>query len=423
MHSDFTLFLRKYPNGKEVYFYYTYDGEDRRRGPWTTKSQNKTAARNYCHKLIKAGALIPDRRKSMSFGEFADGFWNRGSIYLSHLERRREMADTYVSTCKSITENQLAPYFGTMPLDKMTLAEINKWLLDFTKREVIADGKKTVKEYKNSFANTALRILKVMMKEAVRRELIAENPCAKVEALRNEKKNIEIVSIEEVQKLFPENYQAVWGRKEKNEVVYIANRLASLTGMRIGEIRGLRGEYVFDDYIQVCGQYGQFGYKAQTKTKANRNIPIMPDMVKLLQKLMEKNGKGFLFSLNGGGKPVTTHFIASGLYSAFGKIGIGKAEVKRRGLTPHNWRHFLNTELQRQGLTIQQVQSVTGHKSDRMSEWYTHLDARQIGDVVKAQSVIAGIDKPKDDNTVLNEQTGNNKLKLVKTENLDRKLA
>ena len=25
MHSDFTLFLRKYPNGKEVYFYYTYD--------------------------------------------------------------------------------------------------------------------------------------------------------------------------------------------------------------------------------------------------------------------------------------------------------------------------------------------------------------------------------------------------------------
>jgi len=60
MHGDFTLFLRKYPNGREVYFYYAYDENGRRRGAWTTKSTTKTAARNYCHSLIKKGALIPD---------------------------------------------------------------------------------------------------------------------------------------------------------------------------------------------------------------------------------------------------------------------------------------------------------------------------------------------------------------------------
>jgi site-specific recombinase XerD len=82
--------------------------------------------------------------------------------------------------------------------------------------------------------------------------------------------------------------------------------------------------------------------------------------------------------------------ISRAFHSALAKIGINEAERKRRGLSLHGWRHFLNTELQRQGLTIQQVQSVTGHKTDRMSEWYCHLDARNITDVVKAQEAIAG---------------------------------
>ena len=91
MHNTFTLFLRKYPNGKEVYFYYAYDDEGQRRGAWTTKSKTKTEARNYCHRLIKIGALIPDRRKSMTFGEFANGFWERGSEYIQYRDKRTDI--------------------------------------------------------------------------------------------------------------------------------------------------------------------------------------------------------------------------------------------------------------------------------------------------------------------------------------------
>jgi integrase len=67
-------------------------------------------------------------------------------------------------------------------------------------------------------------------------------------------------------------------------------------------------------------------------------------------------------------------------------------EIKSRGLTLHSWRHFLNTELQRQGLTIQQVQSVTGHKSERMTEWYNHLDPMNIPHVTKAQAAIFALE-------------------------------
>ena len=253
MRNDFTLFLRKYPNGKEVYFYYTYDGDGKRRGPWTAKSRGKTEARNYCNRLVKSGGLIPDRKKAVTFGEYACGFWGRKSEYVVYQESWGEISDSYIASGTCVTENQLLPFFGETPLDKITVQEINKWLPGFKRREIIVDGEKKIREYKNSFANSALRILSVMLKNAVRRGLIQTNSCAGVRALKNERKEIEIVTAGEVKNLFPADFKKVWG---DNETAYAANLLACLTGMRIGEILGLRGEFVFDNYIAVCGQFG-----------------------------------------------------------------------------------------------------------------------------------------------------------------------
>jgi hypothetical protein len=74
MHNDYTLLWRTYPNGTKVVFYYAYDDTDVRRGPWTTKCQSITGARNYCNRLIKTDRLIPNRGKLLTFGEYAKGF-------------------------------------------------------------------------------------------------------------------------------------------------------------------------------------------------------------------------------------------------------------------------------------------------------------------------------------------------------------
>ena len=388
MHNDFTLFLREYPNGKKVFFYYAYDESGKRRGPWTTKCLNKTAARNYCHSLLKKGGLIPGRGKGLLFGDFAEGFWDRGSVYIRYRESRADITDGYIGNCRKMLANQILPFFAATPLDKITDTMINDWLLGFKERSIIIEGKPEVIRYKNTYANTVLGTLSVMLAEAVRQGLIPVNPCDMVHRLKNDRKKIQILTVEEVQKLFPKDHKAVWGDRE---IAYIANRLASLTGMRFGEILGLRGECVFDDYLLICGQYGNFGY-GNTKTKENRAIPLLPETVALLRKLTGKNGAGYVFSRDGI-KPVSQNRIRRAFHFALKKIGIDEKEIKRRGLSIHGWRHFLNTELQRQGLTIQQVQSVTGHKSDRMTEWYSHPDARQITEVIKAQAVIAGIER------------------------------
>jgi integrase len=416
MRNDFTLFLREIPGGSKVFYYYAYDKDGLRRGPWTTKCVKRTAARNYCHALLKKGSLIPDRKKAVTFGEYAEGFWERWSEYIKRQESRRDITDTYISNCKKYVANQLLPFFADTPLGKFTEKGINDWLLGFKDRKVIKDGQEEIVHYQNTYANSVFGTLNVMLAEAVRRELIPSNPCEKVMRLKNDRKKLEILTVQEVQKLFPKNYKSVWGDKE---IPYIANRLASFTGMRIGEVLGMRGEFVFDDYLQVCGQYGEFGYKPYTKTKENRNIPLLPEMMGLLRKLMNKNGKGFVFSLDGGATPVTQTYIRRGFDRALKNIGIDEKEIKRRALSLHCWRHFLNTELQRQGLTIQQVQSVTGHRSNRMSEWYSHIDARQIADVAKAQEAISGKKKGKGGKQQQPEETAKGKkdskgLELVK---------
>jgi hypothetical protein len=109
---------------------------------------------------------------------------------------------------------------------------------------------------------------------------------------------------------------------------------------------------------------------------------------------MEKNGAGYVFSLDGGAKPVCRKYFYDEYHRALKRIGIDQSEIARRGLSIHSWRHFVNTELQQQGLTLQQVQAVTGHKSNRSTETYSHFDARQLSCVMDAQYVIMGTKKP-----------------------------
>jgi hypothetical protein len=39
-------------------------------------------------------------------------------------------------------------------------------------------------------------------------------------------------------------------------------------------------------------------------------------------------------------------------------------------------------------VALSKVQSVTGHKSDRTTEWYTHFDSRDFAEVCGVQEVL-----------------------------------
>jgi hypothetical protein len=87
-------------------------------------------------------------------------------------------------------------------------------------------------------------------------------------------------------------------------------------------------------------------------------------------------------------------------HRALENIGISEDEIAERHLHLHGWRHFFNTELLKGGLTIPQTQAVTGHKSDRMTEWYLHFDPAEFAQARKVQEGLLQADEPKPETAV-----------------------
>ena len=131
MHNDFTMFKRTVPSGKRVVYYYAYDDDGVRQGPWTTGCMTITEAKNYCHKLIKNGGLVPDKKRVLIFGEFADGFWEEDSEYIRYQKSRYDISLNTLSLNRSLTKQQIMPFFGKMPLEKISDKDIDNWLLGF----------------------------------------------------------------------------------------------------------------------------------------------------------------------------------------------------------------------------------------------------------------------------------------------------
>ena len=91
-----------------------------------------------------------------------------------------------------------------------------------------------------------------------------------------------------------------------------------------------------------------------------------------------------MFSLDGGATPICCRTMNDYFHVALRNIRISDDEISERHLHLHGWRHFFNMELLKGGLTTVQAQAVTGHKTDRMTEWYCHFDPAEFA---KAKSV------------------------------------
>jgi hypothetical protein len=153
-----------------VVYYYAYGADGVRKGPWSTNCQTITEVRNFIYSLIRNGVLIPDRQKVLTFGEYAAGFWDGDSEWVKHRRSRKDVTDKYIAVNKRLEAAQITPFFGPVPLGKITGAGVDKWLLGFKDRG--AKDKKTGEikgRYKNSYANAAFRTLNTMLEEAARR--------------------------------------------------------------------------------------------------------------------------------------------------------------------------------------------------------------------------------------------------------------
>ncbi|MCL2209184.1 MAG: site-specific integrase [Treponema sp.] len=366
----FTIYPRKLKT-VTVYYYQCYDSGGKRICGHSTGQRTKTAAKLYCMELFRKGKLIPSD-KPVIFEEFAKGWFDINTCkYLEWRQMQNPLALSTIDHYKTALDIQIKPYFGKMKISSITPEIVQKWILKLSH-----DG------YNNSSINMKMATLKVMMKEAFRLKLIPTNPMDKIKKLKFDNKEVKILKNDEVQKLFPSDWKEIWNSYE----VYLINKLAAFTGMRLSEIIGLQGEHVHEDHIHVCVQYSKKYKIMPLKTKDSRNIPITTALYSELSVLINKHGSGFLFTKYAGIVPITPNRIYRETKKAFDRIGINSEERKKRGLVLHHWRHFLNTALLMANVNTLKVQKVTGHKTMSMTKHYAHFDSRDFTEVLDVQN-------------------------------------
>jgi integrase len=363
------------PGGNIVFYYQTYDERGKRTVPRSTGKGTRTEAVRECNRLLLEGALIP-RQRTPTFEEYARGWWDSGTCkYCQWKAGREPLTVTTIRTNRRCMEQRVLPKWGKYRLDEITRYGIESWMVELTE-----EG------YKNSYVNNLFFTLRIMLGEAVRRNILKANPAEHIRKLGRNSRKIAILKMEEVRKLFPGRWEDVW----KDRIVYMANKLAAFTGMRLGEVVGLKGECVFPDYVAVKGQYNAQGEYTKTKTKAERDIPITVGIYRDLKGLIGLNGKGYVFSEDGGESPVSRSAVYGGLCGALEKIGINHDERIKRGLSFHAWRHFLITFLRMSDISDKKAKEVAGHRSGFINDQYTHLDSREFEDVREAQKNLLG---------------------------------
>ena len=167
--------------------------------------------------------------------------------------------------------------------------------------------------------------------------------------------------------------------REKNQNDRMFMACLMFTGMRPGEIYGLRWEDVSPDEgiihirraIAFCKNKAIIG---DTKTKAGvRSIPLSPRLLKFLEPCGEEG-----FIINREGEPYTEQAHKR----AWERI---KRTIDVHGMTPYIGRHTYLTALNREGVDLKTIQAIAGHEDERMAlRTYIHCDETLVNNAGKA---------------------------------------
>ncbi len=371
----------------KVYYYRTYDAQGCRTTGRSTGKGTVPAADAYCRELQERGQLVSGPRPraesaipTLAAWAKAEAWWQwgkcrylRGQLARSD-ESKPAVSRRYAQDALRDLKKWILPFHGEKRLDAITPKDCEDMLFAWEKGS--ASRKASAKKSINNRAS----IERIMLAEAERLGIIERNPWDRVKGFKPAKHAKGILTLAEAKKLLnPASVATVWS---KNQVYYSASLLASVTGLRLGEVLALRREHLFPDHLHVAGSWGKLGLQP-TKTKRVDDIPL-PSFV--YQTIMAWCAwDGFIFSFKLGVRPASGNRCNDALTAALEKIGIAAEERTRRKLSYHSWRAFANTYMRAQGISGEKVRQLTRHASEEMTEHYSAFRLEDFKDVAAAQ--------------------------------------
>jgi integrase len=167
--------------------------------------------------------------------------------------------------------------------------------------------------------------------------------------------------------LTPDLAAAIFSWEWADERCKIANMTAMVTGLRAGELQGLRAGDLGEGCLLVRHSWNHYDKLKTTKNNEERVVQLpFPSVMDSLKYMASLNPHGasndsFVFwSSFSTNKPMEQKLFIKGLREALKASGLSEATAK--GFTFHGWRHFFTTYM-RPKIEDKLLQSQTGHKT------------------------------------------------------------
>jgi len=263
-------------------------------------------------------------------------------------EKKIEWRASHARNIESVLSSSLIKFFGKRSLSSITKAEI----LEFRSALATKSGRGGKEQISPKTINTHMSLLKVILEEASDRYSF-ENPYKNIKPLKLQRTHVEPFSLIDVNRII-ESVRADYRN-------YYTVRFYS--GMRTGEIDGLRWEFVdFKRGIICIRETLVQGKTEYTKTDGSqREIPMLGPVKEALEAQHQATGKlsPFVFC-NTEGKPLDHNNITKRVwYPLLRHLGL---KIRR----PYQTRHTAATLLLASGENPEWVARFLGHASTEM---------------------------------------------------------
>ncbi len=287
---------------------------------------------------------------------------------------------------KSVANAHIVPYFKNKGVK---LADIKRnhiqEYIDIKSKSGRLDGKgglspKTMKTHR--------LIIQLVCKEALKNDLISKNPCEFVVMPKQQRREPDFYSNDELQIMFNEL---------RNEHIYPLLYFTVLYGLRRSEVLGLKWDSVnFDNNIitikHTVVRFTKVVEKDSTKNASSfRSYPLTPDVKQILLLLKQQEQENrrlfgkqyidndYIFKWQNG-KPYAPDYITM----KFSKL---LKQHKLRHIRLHDLRHSCASLLVSMGFELKDIQEWLGHSDIQITaNIYAHLDAKRKKDIANSMS-------------------------------------
>ena len=255
---------------------------------------------------------------------------------------------------------------------------------DIEQRQIKDIQTEIAKKYSVTTCNYIISVIKIILNDAIKDEVITKNPANSIRNLKSIK--VEKKANESYHRALTEIEQSMFMQEAKTSYYYELFAIALCTGMRFGEICALTwGDIDYKNNVIHVTETQTYDInnkvtKGTTKTNAGkRDIPLSVNAKRILKSQKDKMGN--IYNIDAKSDPVFTSINHKTIYNSVANDEIERIcdRIRKQGhdiehFTIHALRDTFATRYIEQGGKLQTLQKILGHSSLQMTaDIYAHV--------------------------------------------------